>query len=196
MSDYDHQKHLDKSRTDVRRKKSEMKDESQIKSLLHSAPFGHMASVHGSQPFLIPLIYVYVEEDHAVYFHGAPVGRTRANIELNPNVCFNVTRFGRVLLADTISKFNIEYNSATIFGKASRIDEHKEKEQILILLAEKFSPHFSYGEDYPKLSDDDIKTTAIFKIKIEEWSGKQNEEASDFKNAYTYPNFPKRESNK
>ncbi len=193
MTDHDHQKHLDKPRTEIRRKKYEMVDESQIKVLLTSSPYGHMASVHEGQPFLIPLIYVYSEEDHSIYFHGTPVGRTRANIEINPNVCFNVTNFGRVLPAESIRRFNIEYRSVTVFGKASRIDDPTERERVLILLGEKFSPHLTYGHDYPALSDDDIKATAIFKIAIEEWSGKHNEERPDFPNAFIYPNFPKKD---
>ncbi len=196
MKKPNHQKHLDKPRTEIRYKKNRMKDEAQIKALLRSSPFGSLASTHADQPFLTPLIYVYIEEDHAVYFHGAPVGRTRSNIELNPNVCFNVTKFGRVLPAETIIEFNIEYESVTIFGKASRIDDPKERERILILLSEKFAPHLLYGEDYPALSDDDVDETAIFKITIEEWSGKHNQEAPDFPNAFTYPDFPNKETKK
>ena len=146
------------------------------------------------EPFLIPFIYTYVEEDHAVYFHGATVGRTRANLELNPNVCFNVTDFGRVLPAESIIEFNVEYRSVTVFGKASRIDDTAERERILIFLSEKFAPQLEYGVDYPALSAEDIKSTAIFKIDIEEWSGKENIEAPDFPGAFTYPNFPTKEN--
>ena len=194
MKKLDHQKHLDKPRTEIRAKAGKMADESQIKTLLHSSPFGHMASVHGDQPFLIPLLYVYDEGNNTIYFHGAAVGRARANIEINPNVCFNVTSFGRILPAESIIKFDIEYQSVTVFGTAKRIDDPKERERALILLAEKFAPYLTYGEDYPPLTADEIKGTAIFEIAIEEWSGKHNEESPDFPNAFIYPNFPEKKS--
>lgn len=194
MKKHDHQKHLDKPRTEIRAKASKMADETQIKALLHSSPFGHMASVHDDQPFLIPLLYVYDEGNKAIYFHGAAVGRARANIEINPNVCFNVTSFGRVLPAETIIKFDIEYQSVTVFGKAKRIDDPKERERALILIAEKFAPYLTYGEDYPPLTAEEITATAIFEITIEEWSGKHNEESPDFPNAFIFPNFPNKET--
>ena len=193
MPKINNQKHLDKPRTQIRNKDYMVHDEKQIKDLLISSAFGSMASIHNDQPFLIPLLYVYIEEDHAIYFHGAAVGRTRANIEHNPNVCFNVTDFGRVLPAETIFEYSIEYRSATVFGRASRIDSLEERERVLIDLSRKFAPHHEYGVDYPKISADELKATAIFKIDIEEWSGKQNLESPDFPNAFTYPNFPNKE---
>jgi nitroimidazol reductase NimA-like FMN-containing flavoprotein (pyridoxamine 5'-phosphate oxidase superfamily) len=196
MENLDHDKYLNKPRTEIRRKKNEMTSEEHIKTLLKTSPSGHMATVHDGQPFLIPFIYVYVEEDHAVYFHGAHLGRTRANIELNPNACFNVTRLGRVLPAQTITEFNIEYQSVTIFGKASRIDDTTERERILVLLSEKFAPHLEYGVDYPNLPEKDILSTAIFKISIEEWSGKHNLKEGEFPDAYNFPFTPEEENKK
>ncbi len=78
--------------------------------------------------------YVYIEADNALYFHGAHVGRTRANIALNPQVCFNVPRMGELEAGERSSNFGVHYQSVTVFGCASLVEEEDKRLAVLLAL--------------------------------------------------------------
>ncbi len=77
-------------RTKLRRSDREVTDEEWIKALLRRAPIGILATVHDGQPFLNTNLFVYDEAAHAIYFHTARMGRTRANVESYDRICFSV----------------------------------------------------------------------------------------------------------
>ena len=168
-----------KPRSAIRRGKRAISDPAMIKQLLMRGRYGVLATNHQDQPFATPVNYLYIEEDHAVYFHGAHVGRTRANIALNPKVCFNVSEMGDLFPGDRISDFGVEYQSVTVFGTAAKLQETKKITAVLLGLMQKYFPEHKPGEDYPLPQEDELKRTAVYQILIEEWSGKQLNRDSD-----------------
>ncbi len=56
-------------------RKDRAKDDAWIRAYLHRVPFGMIASEYEGQPFLKPSLFVYDETEHAIYIHGALVGR-------------------------------------------------------------------------------------------------------------------------
>ena len=61
------------------RRRDRGKDDDWIRAYLHDAAFGFLATVDDGQPFLNSNLFVYVEEDHAIYLHTHRTGRTRDN---------------------------------------------------------------------------------------------------------------------
>jgi hypothetical protein len=183
-------KYANKPRNEVRRPEYAIEDEGWIKDLLRRGAFGTLGTSHQNQPFLTPLLFLYIEEDQAIYFHTAQVGRTRANIDLNPKVCFNVSEFGRLLPHQDAVDFNVEYNSVTLFGAASVIEDEVEATRLLQKLLDKYAPHLKPGEDYNPIQPDEVRRTAVYKIQIEDWSGKQQREADDYPGAFSYSHPP------
>jgi uncharacterized protein len=161
-------------------------DESWIKNHLHDGVFGSIATTHNGQPFITPRIFVYDETNHCICFHGAKVGRLIANIDENPKVCFNTSSFGRFLPHQEAVHFNIEYDSVTVFGTAEAIFDYDTVEFYLEMLMEKYAHHMQAGIDYSPSQPDDIKKTAIVKISIENWSGKQQKKDEEFPGAYIF----------
>ena len=172
-------KHANKSRSAIRRGERAISDPAMIKQLLMRGRYGVLATNHQDQPFATPVNYLYIEEDHAVYFHGAHVGRTRANIALNPKVCFNVSEMGDLFPGDRISDFGVEYQSVTIFGTAAKLQDTEKITAVLLGLMQKYFPEYKPGDDYPLPQEDELKRTAVYQISIEEWSGKQLNRDSD-----------------
>ena len=166
-------KYANKSRTDIRRTEYAISDPNALKKLLTHGRFGVLSTVHQDQPFATPINYLYIEEDHALYFHGARVGRTRANIALNPKVCFNVSEMGDLFPGERISDFGVEYQSVTIFGTAAPLEDEQKLLSVLLGLMQKYFPDHIPGEDYPLPEPDELKRTAVYRISIEEWTGKQ-----------------------
>lgn len=172
-------KYANKPRTAIRRAEYAISDPELLKKLLARAGVGVLSTVYQDQPFATPINYLYIEEDHAVYFHGARVGRTRANIALNPKVCFNVSEMGDLFPGDRISDFGVEYQSVTIFGTAAPLEDQEKIMSVLLGLMQKFFPEHIPGEDFPLPQPDELKRTAVYRISIEEWTGKQLTRDSD-----------------
>ena len=157
-----------------------------MKAFLRHAPIGILATVHDGQPFLNSNIFVYDEAEHAIYMHTARMGRTRANIEIDERACFSVYEMGRLLPATTALNFSVEYASVVIFGTTTKISDEKQATDALHLLLRKYAPHLQVGQDYRAVVTEELVRTSVYRIAIEEWSGKKKEAPADFPGAYSY----------
>ncbi|KYZ75281.1 MFS transporter [Anaerosporomusa subterranea] len=149
---------------EMRRKEKLMSKDDTIK-IIKEAEFGTLASIGGNgYPYSVPLNYAY--ENDVIYFHSAPEGNKVENIKFNNKVSFSIVSYHK-LLPD---KFDTEYDSAVIYGKAVEITDEEEKKRALILLVEK------YSSDYCKQGiayiEKGINATTVFKIQIEQMTGK------------------------
>ena len=165
-------------------------DESWLKAMLCSAPYGSLGTEYQGQPYVKPTLFVYDESAHAVYFHGAVEGRTRTNIEANPRACFCVSELGRLLPADTAMNFGIEYASVVIFGETRLVSDLQEAQRALQLLLDKYFPHHKPGKDYRPIVPEELNVTLVYRLDIVRWSGKQDRAASDFPGAFRYEAVP------
>lgn len=172
----------------VRRSDRAVEDADWIKAMLRRAPVGILATAAGSQPFINSNLFVYDEARHAVYFHTARTGRTRANVEANEQVCFHVYEMGRLLPADEALEFSVEYGGVTVFGRGQVVTDGAEARQALQALLDKYFPHLQPGQDYRPITDDELARTAVYRVDIDEWSGKQKKVAEDFAGAFRFGN--------
>jgi uncharacterized protein len=179
----------------VRRRDRAVDDDDWIKAFLHRGAVGMLATVAGGQPFINSNLYVYDETAHCIYTHTARSGRTRSNIEdSGERVCFSIMEMGRLLPADEALEFSVEYAGVVVFGSATVVDDEAEAAHALQLLLDKYAPHLTAGEDYRPPVPDELKRTAVYRITIEQWSGKKKEVADDFPGAFWYAAKPMLES--
>jgi nitroimidazol reductase NimA-like FMN-containing flavoprotein (pyridoxamine 5'-phosphate oxidase superfamily) len=156
----------------MRRHDREIKDQSEIKTLLRESQFGFIATAFENQPFIHANLFWYDEKNQRIYFHTALEGRARSNIETNPKICFSVATMGRLLPADTAMGFSTEYASVTVFGNARIADDAMEQRYGLQGLLDKYFPQLRPGNDYNPITDADLQRTSVFAMEIEAWSGK------------------------
>jgi hypothetical protein len=161
-------------------------DDAWIKSFLRRAPFGVLATVHGQQPFINSNLFVYDDAAHAIYMHTARTGRTRNNIEESPLVCFSISHMGRLLPAAEALEFSVEYAGVTIFGSAEVVTEAEEARHGLQLLLDKYAPHLRAGRDYRPITADELARTGVYRVKVEQWSGKKKEADANFPGAFRF----------
>jgi nitroimidazol reductase NimA-like FMN-containing flavoprotein (pyridoxamine 5'-phosphate oxidase superfamily) len=176
----------DRPINEVRRRDRAVEDEGWIKAFLHSRAWGALATVSEGQPFINTNLYVYDEAAHAIYLHGARVGRTRSNLEGDGRVCYSVSEMGRILPNEVALEFSLEYAGVVVFGRGSIVEDDVEKARALQLLMDKYAPHLKPGEDYRPANQEEIDRTSVFRIDIESWSAKKNEKQADFPGAYSY----------
>jgi nitroimidazol reductase NimA-like FMN-containing flavoprotein (pyridoxamine 5'-phosphate oxidase superfamily) len=147
---------------------------------------GTLATVHEGQPFLNTNLFVYDEAAHAIYLHTARLGRTRTNVEAGGPICFTVSEMGRLLPAKEALEFSVEYSGVMVFGTAALVNDPVEAKRGLQLLLDKYAPHLKPGQDYRPTTPDELKRTAVYRIHIEAWSGKQKKAPDDFPGAFFY----------
>lgn len=177
---------------EVRRRDRAVTDEEWIRSFLHRAPYGTMATAVDGRPFINSNLFCFDESAHVLYLHTARVGRTHANVTGPPPfvpVCFSTFSMGRLLPAAEALNFSVEYAGVTVFGQA-RIVEGAEAERALQLLLDKYAPHLRPSRDYRPITPDELSRTAVYRIDIEAWSGKKKEAPLDFPGAFSYGDAP------
>lgn len=146
------------------RRKDKIISKDDIIFILNKGNFGILSTVDtNGYGYGVPLNYVY--KNNSIYFHCAPVGEKLENIKNNNKVSFCVTNNVEILN----SKFDTNYESVIIFGKAYEIFG-QEKDEALLYLIDKYSKDFmDEGKKYIENSKDKIK---VIKIDIEHSSGK------------------------
>jgi uncharacterized protein len=177
-------------RSQVRRRDRAVSDEGWIRDLLRRAPFGTLATVQGGQPFVNMNIFVYDEGENALYLHTARAGRTRDNVGAEELVCFGVGEMGRLLPAPTAMHFSVEYAGVVVFGRARVVADEAEAARALQQLLDKYAPHLRPGRDYRPIQPEELAVTSVYRIEIDEWSGKQRVAPPDHPGAFLYGQAP------
>ena len=170
----------------IRRNDRAINDQNWIKEFLRQGAYGVLALSVEDQPFTNTNLYAYDETTNAIYLHTAAQGRTPDTIKLNGKVCFTTSEIGRLLPADEAMEFSVEYASVVVFGRAEILTDDDQRIYGLQLLMDKYFPHFKTGVDYPDMDNEGIKGTAVYKISIDSWSGKQKEAPPEFPGAFYY----------
>jgi nitroimidazol reductase NimA-like FMN-containing flavoprotein (pyridoxamine 5'-phosphate oxidase superfamily) len=173
-------------RAEVRRQDRAVKDEEWIRGLLRRAPMGTLATARSGQPFVNMNLFVYDEAAHALYLHTARAGRTRENVEAEERVCFAVGEMGRLLPAPTALHFSVEYAGVGVFGRARVVTDEAEAERALQQLLDKYAPHLRPGRDYRPIQPEELAVTTVYRIAIDDWSGKQKVAPPDHPGAFRY----------
>lgn len=150
------------------------RDDNWIRSFLHQAQVGHIASSLNGQPFLNPSTFWFDEANHQIVFHSNVAGRVRSNIESNPKVCFEASQLGRLLPSNVALEFSLQFRSVIVFGTARLITDDAEARRVLYCLIQKYFPNMKSGQEYREITDKELKHTSVYAISIEDWSGKEN----------------------
>jgi nitroimidazol reductase NimA-like FMN-containing flavoprotein (pyridoxamine 5'-phosphate oxidase superfamily) len=148
---------------EMRRKDKKLSMEESIE-ILNKNEIGILSTIsENGYPYGVPLNYVYF--NNSIYFHCAKDGHKLDNIRICDKVSFCVT-CDIELLPD---KFDTNYKSVILFGKASESDEN-EKLEVLLRFIKKYSSEFlDSGKDYIEKFKNSAK---IYKINIEHIAGK------------------------
>ena len=174
----------------VRRSDRAVDDEAWIEALLARALTGSLATVYDGQPFINTNLFVYHAPEHCIYMHTARLGRTQTNVAQAERACFSVSEMGRLLPAAEALEFSVEYASVIVFGRARIVADPAEAGHALQLLLGKYFSHLQPERDYRGIQPEELKRTSVYRLEIEQWSGKKKEVAEDFPGAFRYGEVP------
>ncbi len=160
--------------TGHQRKQEYSRDDEWIRAFLRVGEVAHIATVWDGQPFVTPTNYYFDEPGHRLIFHSNVTGRLRANIEHHPKMCVEVSQIGRYLPSNVAIEFSVQYRSVMVFGEARVLGSRQEQRRMLHLLIAKYFAPMQLGKDYREVTDQELKRTAVYELRIEAWSGKEN----------------------
>jgi nitroimidazol reductase NimA-like FMN-containing flavoprotein (pyridoxamine 5'-phosphate oxidase superfamily) len=169
------------------RRKDRSKDEGWIRDFLHRAGATVLSTVREGRPYPIPILFVYDEGREAVYVHTGKGGQSLKNMTGAGNgseVALTCFEMGRLLPADEALEFGVEYASVVVFGQGTVVKDPEEKEQALRMIMEKYAPHLKPETDYRPIAPEEVRRTAVMRVDIEGWSGKEKAAEADFPGAY------------
>lgn len=164
---------MGQSFTEMRRKDREIKDKDWIIALLNRADYCVLATCKDGQPFTVARNFAYDPERHAIYFHGARKGRTFENVGEGTPANLNVSEMGEWILAERAMNFGVKYKGVVVFGTLHIVEDSDEAKRGLQLLMDKHFPHLKPDVDYESTTDTDLKVTAVLRLDVESWSGKE-----------------------
>jgi nitroimidazol reductase NimA-like FMN-containing flavoprotein (pyridoxamine 5'-phosphate oxidase superfamily) len=154
--------------TGLRRKDKEIKDRETIEGILKEALVGRIGTCVDSQPYVVPLSYVY--HDGKIIFHGARAGKKMDNIARNPRVCFEVDIY-EILPTEDPCEYSFKYRSVIANGVARLIDDPKEKIRALKILVEKYAP----GKESRLPTDrTSFNNLAVVEVTLDDFVGKKS----------------------
>ena len=172
------------------RRRDRAEDDVWIQAFLKRAPIGILAlpGPGAAAPHVNSNLFVYDADEHALIFHTSRVGAMRDLVTAGepPQATFHAFAMGRLLPDVRALEFSVEYESVTAQGIIAVVDDPRAAEDALQRIMDKYAPHLSPGSDYETATAADLKRTAVYRLRIERWSGKRKAVEEDFPGAYRY----------
>lgn len=157
----------------IRRVKKQQ-DDVWIQNFVEKSHYGVLGACVDDQPYLNANNYVYLAEDHAIYFHRSKEGTLPKILAKNNNVTYLISEMGDYIKGESAQNFSVEYKSVIIYGRVEEVTNRIKKTEVLQKLVEKVSPNLIYGMDYQAAPESLIDKTAVWCLKIDFWTGKQS----------------------
>ena len=150
---------------EVARVKQKLSDE-ECMEILKSEPRGVLSLIGDDDyPYGMPMNFLYIPEDNAIYFPGGKKGHKIDAIMKNNKASFCTYDSG----FKRPGEWSLNIKSVIAFGRIEMIDDMGETERISRLLSYKFTD----DEDYIEAEiEHDLKRTLCFALKIEHLTGK------------------------
>ena len=139
-----------------------------IDAILDEGLICHLGFVHERQPVVIPTLYARV--DDVVYVHGSAASRMVRTLARDLDACLTVTLIDGLVLARSAFHHSANYRSVVVFGRASRVDEPREKLAALEALSDHVVP--GRWADVRPPSARELKATSVLALPLEEASAK------------------------
>ena len=138
----------------------------EIEEILRKALVCRLGLTDGNRPYIVPLSFGF--QNNNLYFHSAPEGKKIEMLRKNSKVCFEFDLDHQLVANEEACKWGIKYRSVIGFGKASIVEDIREKREGLNAILEHYSGRTF---DYPEAA---VNGTLVIKVEIESVTGKKS----------------------
>lgn len=151
----------------MRRKEKEITDSKQIESIIKNAKVCRLGLSIEDKPYIIPMSFGY--KDNVFYFHSASSGKKLDIININPNACIEIEEDVEIMQSNDACNWSVKYKSVIGYGQIKTLEFLEEKQKAMsILMAQ-------YSEDTFNIPPNAIEKTTMFKLVINQLTGKFSE---------------------
>ena len=153
----------------MRRKEKEITHKVINEEILRQTDVGRLGLVIDGAPYVVPMNFCYTQDK--IYLHSHKDGKKMQEIRNNPNVCFEVDE-GEIITGENPCDFSWQYTSVIAYGKATIVEDEKERVKGLKLISDKYSP----GKGSTITADlmSKFKHLWIVRIDVDEMTGKKS----------------------
>jgi len=150
-----------------KRKITYLKDISDIEQIINKCKICHIAMVDNNKPYLLPFNFGY--KNGIIYLHSDPIGKKIDILKKNPNVCINFNTDNELfhINKEIACSYGMRYKSVIINGAVEFIEDDKDKIEAFSI----FMKNYVNNENF-KYSKPSIENVCVFKIKVENFTGK------------------------
>ncbi len=143
-------------------------DRDVVYKILDEAFVCHVGFIVDGQPVVIPTAYGRV--DDRFYIHGSAASRMLRTVEEGVDVCVTVTLVDGLVLARSAFHHSINYRSVVIFGRASAVEDPREKFDALRSFTQHVVP--DRWAEVREPNDSELKATIVLYLPLMEASAK------------------------
>ncbi|HEX5890866.1 MAG TPA: pyridoxamine 5'-phosphate oxidase family protein [Pyrinomonadaceae bacterium] len=143
-------------------------DRETVYAILDEGFICHVGFAVDGQPFVIPTGYARV--DDKLYIHGSQASRMLRSLAGGLDACVTVTIVDGLVLARSAFHHSINYRSVLVFGRATLVEDPKEKYDALVALSEHIVP--GRWADVREPNEVEMKLTTVLCLPMEEASAK------------------------
>jgi nitroimidazol reductase NimA-like FMN-containing flavoprotein (pyridoxamine 5'-phosphate oxidase superfamily) len=120
-----------------------------------------------NKPYVLPFNFGY--KNGIIYLHSAPEGKKINILKNNPNVCINFSTAHNLfsINEEIACSYGMQYKSVLINSKVEFIENDNEKIEAFNI----FMKNYVKNRDF-KYSSPSIKEVAVFKVKVDNFTGK------------------------
>jgi len=155
----------------MRRKDREITDIDEKLKIIAKCKFCRLGLSENNIPYIVPLNYGFSHDDGKLnlYFHSAKEGKKLDIIQKNNKACFEIDCDTKLIEGELPCDYGYEFTSIIGFGKIILLDTKEEKINGLNYLMK-----HQTGKDIKyNYNDDDLKNVIVYKMLVEEFTGKQ-----------------------
>jgi nitroimidazol reductase NimA-like FMN-containing flavoprotein (pyridoxamine 5'-phosphate oxidase superfamily) len=141
-----------------------------VDAILDEGLICHLGVVDGEgRPFVIPTIHARAGD--VLYLHGSPASRAlRTARDGGIDVCVTVTLLDGLVLARSAFHHSMNYRSAVVYGRATKVEDPDEKADALTRLVEHVLAGRAAGSREP--NEHELRSTLVLSLPIDEASAK------------------------
>lgn len=153
------------ARTKIRRlPKRGHYDRDTLYAILDAGFVCHLGYVIDKHPYVTPT--AYWREGDAVYFHGSSKSKMLLALEKSPEVCLTVTHFDALVVARSGFHMSVNYRTAMLFGKPTKVAEPEEKLAKMEKFVERVYP--GHWRNLRPVNKQELKAMSVFGLPIDE----------------------------
>jgi nitroimidazol reductase NimA-like FMN-containing flavoprotein (pyridoxamine 5'-phosphate oxidase superfamily) len=143
-------------------------DRDTVYAILDEGFICHIGFVVDGQPFVIPTGYARVDDN--LFVHGSQASRMLRTLANGVDACVTVTLVDGLVLARSAFHHSINYRSVVVFGRATLVEDRKEKDAALFAFSEQVIR--GRWNDVREPTESELKQTTVLRMELTEASAK------------------------